>query len=131
MNKSDRGILADTTVWIEFFRLQSKIGNKLELLIKEGSIWLCGIVIFELLQGIKSAKEKSVILETLSDFSYIEMSQSIWQKAAELSASIKKQRINLPLSDIFIAALAIEHNLSIFTLDKHFKQIPGVNLYKI
>ncbi|MEW6616526.1 MAG: PIN domain-containing protein [Thermodesulfobacteriota bacterium] len=131
MNKSDRRILADTTVWIEFFRLHSNIGNKLELLIKEGSIWLCGIVMFELLQGVKSTKEKSVILATLSDLPYIEMSLSIWQKAAELSASIKRDGINLPLSDIFIATLAIEYSLQIFTLDKHFEQIPGVKLYKV
>jgi len=36
----------------------------------------------------------------------------------------------LPLSDIFIAAIAIGHDLSIFTLDKHFSQIPNLKLYK-
>jgi len=58
------------------------------------------------------------------------MTPLLWQKAGELSAFLKKEGKNLPLSDIFIAALAIEHNLQIFTLDKHFEQIPGVKMYK-
>jgi predicted nucleic acid-binding protein len=38
--------------------------------------------------------------------------------------------MTLPLSDIAIAALSLEHNLSIFTLDGHFTKIPGVKLHK-
>jgi len=44
--------------------------------------------------------------------------------------SLREKGLALPHSDIFIAAIAIEYNLSIFTLDEHFAQIPGVKLYK-
>ena len=130
MEKEDNGVLVDTSIWIEFFKPHSEMGDNLEKLIKEDSVWACGIVLFELVQGTKTGEEKNKILGILSDLKYVEMSPLLWQKAGELSASLKKKGINLPLSDIFIAILAIEHDLQIFTLDKHFEEIPGVKVYK-
>jgi len=96
----------------------------------KNSVWVCGVVLFELVQGVRTEDEKAKVLDALSNLSYAEMTKDLWQKAEELSASVKKKGLNLPLSDIFIAALAIEHNLQIFTLDKHFEQIPTVKIYK-
>lgn len=129
MNERNNAILADTSVWIEFFKPQSAVGKKLEALIIKNSVCVCGTVLFELVQGVRSEDEKARILDALSDMEYIEMTKRLWQKAGTLSASLKKKGLNLPLSDIFIAAIAIEHNLQIFTLDKHFEQIPGVKIY--
>lgn len=124
-------ILADTSVWIEFFKAGSAIGNVLENLIKEHRVWTCGIVLFELIKGVKSEKEKSLIIDTLLSLEYIEMSPLLWKNAGEVAASLKKTGVNLPMSDIFIASLAVNHSLHIFTLDKHFEQIPGVKIYKV
>lgn len=123
-------ILVDTTIWIEFFRARSKIGDRLETLLMENAVWTCGIVMFEVVRGIKSEHEKSKILDVLTGLPYIEMTQALWQKSADLSISLKKNGLNLPLSDIFIAAVAVENDLSIFTLDQHFNQIPNLKLYK-
>ena len=122
-------ILADTSVWIEFFKSDSPTGDRLENLLKEDAVWTCGVVVFELLQGVKSEKEKSVILDTMLKLEYIEMTPFFWQRAAELSKNIRKKGLTLPLSDIFIAAIAIENNLSVFTLDRHFEKISGVRVY--
>ncbi|MBI4843632.1 MAG: PIN domain-containing protein [Nitrospirae bacterium] len=130
MEEKNKGILADTSVWIEFFRLESPIGKKLESLLMKNSVSTCGIILFELLQGVKSETEKEQIAEALSDIEYLEMSKQLWEKSADISASLKRQGVTLPLSDIFIASIAIEHNLSVFTLDKHFEQIRGVKIYK-
>jgi predicted nucleic acid-binding protein len=86
-------------------------------------------VLFELIQGVKSDKEKAVVMNALSGLPYLKMNEQLWQKSAELSSSLKKKGLTLPLSDIFIAAIAIEYTLSVFTLDKHFEQIPGVVIY--
>ena len=124
-------ILADTTVWIEFFRARSKIGDRLEMFLMENAVWTCGIVMFEVLQGIKSEGEKNKILSVLASLPYVEMTKKLWQSAAELSILVKKNGVNLPLSDIFIAAIAIENDLSVYTLDSHFTQIPNLKLYKM
>lgn len=130
MEERSKGVLVDTSVWIEFFKPESPIGKKLESLLVKNSVRVCGIILFELLQGVKSEAEKTKILEALSTIEYFEMTKSLWQKSADISASLKRQGLNLPLSDIFIASIAVEHNLSVFTLDKHFEQIPAVKIYK-
>jgi len=43
---------------------------------------------------------------------------------------LRKKGIVIPLSDILIAAISLEYDLSIFTLDKHFDDIPGITIYK-
>ena len=131
MNETNKGILVDTCVWTEFFKTESETGNKLESLIIENSVWVCGIVLFELLQGIQSEAEKVKILLALSDMPYAEMSKSLWQRAGESSASLKKRGIHIPLSDICMSAIALEYNLTVFTIDKHFKQIPGLRTFKM
>jgi predicted nucleic acid-binding protein len=122
-------ILADTTTWIEFFRGKSKVADRLEMLLIENAVCTCGVVMFEVLQGIKSEGEKNKILSILATLPYFEMTKKLWQNTAELSLSLKKNGVNLPLSDIFIAAIAVENDLSIYTLDNHFTQIPNLKLY--
>lgn len=126
MNKR---ILADTSVWVEFFRPASAKGKELERLLLDDAIWTCGIVLFELTQGVKTETERKHMLDIFSGLPYVEMSEPLWLKAGALSAALKRKGLTLPNSDIFIASLAIEHDLSVFTLDSHFEQIPGVKLY--
>ena len=122
-------ILADTSVWVEFFRPASAKGKELEALLMDNAVWTCGIVLFELAQGVKSEAEKKYILDVFSRMPYTEMTRDTWLRAGSVSATLKRNGLTLPNSDIFIASLAIENNLSVFTLDSHFEQIPGVKLY--
>ena len=123
-------ILVDTSIWIEFFRPKSELGRLVEIFLAEDAVCTCGIVMFEVLKGIKSGDEKSKILSIFEILPYAEMTKNLWQRASELSVHLGKKGLNLPNSDIFIATIALEHNLYIFTLDRHFKQIPNVNLYE-
>ena len=80
MNERNNSILADTSVWIEFFKPQSAAGKKLETLIINNSVWVCGVVLFELVQGVRSEEEKAKILEALSDLEYAEMTRHLWRR---------------------------------------------------
>lgn len=123
-------ILADTSVWVEFFKKGSEIGNRLASLIADDSVVICGVVLFELMQGVKSDTEKTAIMNAILRLPYIEMDTVLWQKSATLSASLRKNGVTVPVSDIFIAAIALEYDLPIFTLDKHFESIPGLKIYR-
>jgi predicted nucleic acid-binding protein len=122
--------LVDTSIWIEFFRPKSEWGRLVEILLADDAVCTCGIVLFEVLKGIKSEDEKSKVLSIFEILPYAEMTKSLWQRASELSVHLGKKGLNLPNSDILTAAIALEHHLYIFTLDKHFRQIPNVNLYE-
>lgn len=124
------GVIVDTSVLISFFRGENKIADKVSSLLQNNRVFTTGIIIAELLQGMKDMKEESNISDILAETSPLEITIDLWIKAGKLALSLRKKGINLPLTDVAIAALAIEHNLSIFTLDKHFEQIPGVRVYK-
>jgi predicted nucleic acid-binding protein len=122
-------ILVDTGVWIDFLRKNSEGGGALEGLIRTGRVVAAGIIILELVQGAKSDKDKARITCLLSGLDYAEMSQDLWESAGTLSRSLKGRGFSLPLSDVLLAAIALKHGLSLFTLDSHFDAIPGLKRY--
>jgi hypothetical protein len=126
---TEDGVVVDTSVLISFFRGADKIAEAVTELIEKNKIIITGIVIAELLQGMKDLKEEEDITTVLDGISTFEVSTDIWIKAGKLALSLRRRGITNPLTDVAIAALAIEHNLSVFTLDKHFEQIPGVKIY--
>jgi|Deesub1362A_J573_1020465.scaffolds.fasta_scaffold13074_3 hypothetical protein len=125
------GVLVDTSVVIDFIKGKEPVTSKFEELLLKGRIILNGIVLAELLQGVKNQKEEYKVLVLSEATDVFEIPVSVWIKAGKLSSSLRRKGINLPLTDVAIAALAIEHNLQVFTSDKHFKKIPGVKLYKL
>lgn len=125
-------ILVDTCVWIEFFNKPgSKIGNELEGLLIEDSVFTCGVILYELLQGIKTKNDKEKILDIFLNLPYIEYDKNVWIVAGEISLSLRKKGFNIPFSDILISAIALKNELKIFTIDHHFENIENINLYKI
>jgi predicted nucleic acid-binding protein len=131
LENSNNGVLIDTSVWIEFFKKTSLAGDAVVELLNKGLVWVSGIELCELVQGAKSEAEKTRIISQLTNLHYVEMSVGLWQRAGEVAMSLKRKGLSLPVSDILLAAVAIEHNLSVFTLDKHFESIPGIRLYKL
>ncbi len=126
-----KGVLVDTCIWIEFFRNSRGISGKLQGFIEKNTAHTGGIILYELFQGVRSDKEKTLLEEVFKGISYVEMNPHTWINAARLSSTIRKKGVTLPPSDIFLAQLALEHDLSIFTIDDHFKFIPGVKLISV
>lgn len=124
-------IIVDTSVWIEFFRNEdSQVSNHLKQLLRSGKVTLTGMILAEILQGIKSPREVKIVKRNFKALPFIETPKEIWQLAGETSASLQKQGITVPLSDILIGIIAIEKGSKIFTFDKHFEKIPNIILHK-
>lgn len=124
------GVLVDTSVLIEFFKGQGSISDAVSNLLQTNRVVITGIIIAELMQGMKNLKEELSFDDLLYGVHTFEVSTDIWIKAGRTALALRKKGITLPLTDVAIASIAIEHNLSVFTLDKHFEQIPGVRIYK-
>ena len=123
-------VIADTSVWIPFFnRPDSPEKTALDLLIDADEVSLVGVVLAELLQGCRAPSERHTLAEALLALPYYEVTSSTWLQTGDLSAHLLRKGVTLPLSDLIIAALAIEHDCPVYSLDAHFKKIPGVHLY--
>jgi predicted nucleic acid-binding protein len=124
-------LLPDTCAWIEFFKGKpTSMAQALEHELLQGEVATCGVILYELIQGIKSSKEEKLVLNALQAVTHLEMSADLWIKAGRLSAELRKNGHTLPLSDLVIATLALEHKLSVLTIDSHFDAIPGLTVTK-
>ena len=122
-------ILPDTCAWIDFFRGRpTQMAERVEAALVQGEVVTCGVVLFELLQGIKSPKEEALVLSAFQAVPHLETTDRLWIKAGQLSSNLRKKGHALPLSDIIIAALALENNCSLLTVDRHFDVIPGLTV---
>jgi predicted nucleic acid-binding protein len=119
-------VIVDTCIWIDYFKGVPKIKEDVATLISEHSLCLCGIVIYELLQGIKDAKEKEMVKSDLDAFPYLAMNRSTWERVANL---LRHEGIAIPSSDLILASLATENRCKVFTQDTHFDKIPDISLY--
>jgi hypothetical protein len=128
---TEGGVIVDTSVFIEFLKGNESYSVAIISLLEKNLVFSTGIIIAELLQGLKNLKEEKYLTELITAVNILEITTNLWIETGNISLSLRRKGINLPLTDIAIASLAIEHNLQIFTLDKHFEQIPGVRVYKV
>lgn len=124
-------ILPDTCAWIDFFRgKQTSLAQALEQSLVSSDVQTCGIVLFELLQGIKSPREEEQVQNALLALPQMEMTRNLWMKAGKLASLLRTKGQILPLSDIIIAAIALEHDCAVLTIDRHFEVVPGLKVLK-
>lgn len=125
----DTKIIADTCVWIDFFRNpDSELTLHLKEHIKERKVVMVGMVLSEILQGIRTKKEASRVKESLKRLPYLEVTRDAWEKAGELSRDLRRRGTTIPLSDMIIASLAIAGGCEVLTVDPHFQHVPGLKL---
>ena len=119
-------ILVDTSVWIDLFKGKDtaevcQLENFLEA--AEG-IAICGIILTEVLQGVKDDKQYARILERFDDFYFLEMSRTTYVRAANLFRTLQKKGITVRKSvDCIIAAVAIENNIPLLHNDRDFERL--------
>ncbi len=120
----------DTSAWVDYFRGTSSAAAAVATLVEKGRASICGVIFYELIQGTKSQEEAAQLSAVLSGLHYMEMTPDLWISAGGISAGLRRKGITLPMSDLLIGAMAMEHELEVLTLDDHFDAIPGVKRFK-
>lgn len=109
--KNNPKVIADTCIWVEFFRTKSETSNCLRDLIANNLVAGVGIIIAELLQGIKTHREHEIVLDVFNVIEYLEITKDVWIEAGMLSRRLRSQGKTIPLSDITM--LVAQRNISI------------------
>lgn len=118
-------VLIDTSIWIDFFQYPESIhSKKLENLIKDNNqAILCGIIIQEILQGIKDNKGYELTKEKLSKFPFIKTNRRTYIFASSIYRTLRNKGITIPALDITLASISILNKIPFFTKDEHFALI--------
>ena len=125
--KNNQKVIADTCIWIEFFRTKSDISIHMKELISNNLVVGTGVILAELLQGAKTNKSRDIIVDTFNTLEYIEITKKLWIESGNLARELRSKGKTIPLSDIIIACCAKKYRYHIFTIDKHFQDIPEIN----
>ena len=125
-------ILIDSSVWVDYLKSNnSNIQKKFEILIDNGLVCTNELILAELIPALLSRKEKEII-DILYSVQKIPLDIH-WQEIITWQYHcIKKGFNHVGLPDLIIAQNAVQNNLSLFSLDKHFSQIvkiAGLKLY--
>lgn len=119
-------ILVDTTVWIDFFAARSLPHVvALETIIKRReNICICGIILTEVLQGIRQDSEFRKTKDLFNTLILLPMPYTVFLKSADIYRKLRKIGITIrkPL-DCIIASVAIENDIPLLHNDKDFQPI--------
>jgi predicted nucleic acid-binding protein len=119
-------VLIDTTVWIDFFAgRQLPHVAILERLIKDREdICICGIILTEVLQGIRGKSEFRKTKELFKAMIFLPMPYSVFLGAAEIYRTLRRKGITIRNSvDCMIASVAIENDMMLLHNDRDFEPI--------
>jgi predicted nucleic acid-binding protein len=118
--------LVDASVWIDFFagRPTPQV-RELERLLAEGTlVYTCGVILTEVLQGIRDDAECRTTLARFDDLVFLPMQRRTFLAAADMYRSLRRRGITIRKSvDCMIAAVAIEYDLPLLHNDRDFDPI--------
>lgn len=120
-------MLVDTSVWIDYFNgYASAEADRLAQAIADNkSIILCGIVITEILLGLRNDAEAGRIAEALDAFDMAPDPDRVdYHEAATLYRRCRSQGYTIRSTiDCLIARLCIRHGYDLLTKDRDFRLI--------
>ncbi len=122
-------IVIDSSFWIELFA-----GTSFGKIIRDNQDFINGN--FLLPSIIITEVYKKLLIETDSYTALLFTTQMKTGKIVDLdfelalNSAIVGKTYKLPLADSIIYATALEHSAILFTLDKHFKDLPKVRYFE-
>lgn len=121
-------VIVDTSVWSLALRRKLESSDpqviKLADMLKQGQkILLLGVILQEVLQGIRSKKQFSIVKNHLDAFNMLTLEREDYIIAAELRNLCKIKGVQASSIDFQIAAACIQHDCFLLTCDQDFRYI--------
>jgi len=120
-------ILVDSSVWVDFFSSSpGRAGAELRRMIADSEPFaLTGVVVAEVLQGL--TRDAGRIEQFLAQWDMLEPGGfATYREAAAIYRGARGKGFSLTTIDTLLAAIALEHGASVFTLDQDFSRIARI-----
>jgi predicted nucleic acid-binding protein len=128
---SKPGILLDTTVVIDALRNRNQRRRFLASLVNARErVVTSTITVAEVYGGLRPGEEH-VTRALLSDLDWLPVSAAIAERAGELKAALRRQGQTRSITDMIVAATALELGFSVATDNRKDFQIAGLILYPL
>lgn len=124
-------VIVDSSVWLQALNRQdSPERREVDDLLERRETMMVGAVLAEVLQGARRSQEFERLRADLSAVPYLAETKETWTRVGTLSYELRRRGLTVPLIDLLIAALALEHGQELYTGDEHFRRVPGLKLYQ-
>ena len=128
---ADKIILVDTSILIDYYRKTDKQKSVWVSLVRQGySFAISAITKYEIYSG---ATQNQLLFwdSLLKAITIIPLDEVAVDAAVIINTALRKKRKQIDMADLFIAASAVAHGLSLATLNrKHFDRIDALNNIK-
>lgn len=116
--------LVDTNVVIALFAGEPTVIEKLQ---QRSAVFLCSPVLGELLYGAQASARVESNLARLDEFAralvVLPCDTTTAKSYADVKFDLRRKGRPIPENDVWIAAIARQHDLMLLTRDGHFKEI--------
>lgn len=126
-------LIIDTNVYSGFLRAE---GRAVQTLRAAQEIHLPLVVLAELLAGFaagtRAPKNRAELARFMASprVHLLKPDAKTAEHYADLFAALRGQGTPIPTNDLWIAALARQHRLPLFSFDEHFAVVPGLALHR-
>jgi predicted nucleic acid-binding protein len=90
---------------------------------------LVGPIVTEILLGFRRDEHADWVASELRGMHFVETNWSDWRSAARIGRRLMATGRTLPLSELFIAAVALSRDIAVYTTDPHFDLFPDLKRY--
>jgi hypothetical protein len=115
-------VLIDTPVWQDYFRKEPHTFRGVNALMDAGRVCCSDLVVAELLQAAETKEEMKIFQDFTRIFPLLRELPGTWIEAARLSFKLRRKGKQLPLRDCYVAVLAREHRVLLYTTNQALLQ---------
>jgi len=120
-------VLVDTSVWSRALRGSGEpVVDTLRKNIERGRVVLLGIIVQEVLQGIRRERDARVVAKKLEPFPLLQLSRDDHAAAADLHRKCARHGVTVATVDCHIASAATRHDCGLLTADGDFEHIARI-----
>jgi tRNA(fMet)-specific endonuclease VapC len=124
-------LLIDTNVYTHALKGDQQVASMLR---SANKIGISSISLGELLSGFKGGAREAQNRKELSEFldsprvEIFAIDEETAEYYAQILTNLRKQGTPIPTNDIWIAAVAFQHGLRLFSRDAHFQFVAGLTM---
>lgn len=118
-------ILVDTSVWLEFFRVQdSPYAEALDRLLEDEQVCTTALIKAEIIPGARTPRQFRELKDYFDALPLAREPASLWEEIIDVQFRLKRMGINgINIPDLIIAVVANANGKVVFTKDSDFRLI--------
>lgn len=118
-------ILVDTSVWLEFFKVEaSPYAQTLDQILEEGRACTTNLIKAEIIPGARTPRQFRELKEYFDALPLATEPASLWEEIMDVQFRLKRKGVNgISIPDLMIAVVANANGKVVFTKDSDFRLI--------